>query len=33
MKTHLSINVRNVKTSVDFYRKMFGVEPVKVRAD
>jgi len=33
MKTHLSINVTNVKDSIDFYTKMFGVEPVKVRAD
>jgi len=33
MKTHLSINVSNVGTSIDFYKKMFGVEPVKVRAD
>lgn len=33
MKTHLSINVGNVAQSIDFYKKMFGVEPVKVRAD
>jgi catechol 2,3-dioxygenase-like lactoylglutathione lyase family enzyme len=33
MKTHLSINVGNIENSIDFYKKMFGVEPVKVRAD
>jgi catechol 2,3-dioxygenase-like lactoylglutathione lyase family enzyme len=33
MKTHLSINVSNVANSIGFYKKMFGVEPVKVRAD
>jgi catechol 2,3-dioxygenase-like lactoylglutathione lyase family enzyme len=33
MKTHLSINVSNVENSIDFYKKMFGVEPVKVRGD
>ena len=31
MKTHLSINVSNVENSIDFYKKMFGTEPVKVR--
>ncbi len=33
MKTHLSINVSRVGDSIDFYTRMFGVEPVKVRAD
>ncbi len=33
MKTHLSINVSSIKNSIDFYKRMFGVEPVKVRAD
>lgn len=33
MKTHLSINVSNVENSIEFYKKMFGVEPVKVRND
>lgn len=33
MKTHLSINVSNVENSIDFYTKMFGIEPVKVRSD
>jgi catechol 2,3-dioxygenase-like lactoylglutathione lyase family enzyme len=31
LKAHLAINVRNVETSVDFYRKMLGIEPSKVR--
>ena len=31
MKTHLSINVSNVENSIEFYKKMFGIEPVKVR--
>ena len=33
MKTHISINVSNVKESIDFYSKMFGVEPFKVKLD
>ena len=31
LKAHLSINVRSVEESVAFYRKMFGIEPSKVR--
>ena len=31
LKAHISINVRNVERSIDFYRKMLGVEPSKVR--
>jgi catechol 2,3-dioxygenase-like lactoylglutathione lyase family enzyme len=31
LKAHLAINVRNVERSVEFYRKMFGIEPSKVR--
>jgi len=33
MKTHISLNVGNVKESVGFYKKMFGVEPVKLKND
>lgn len=33
MKTHISINVSNVKESIQFYTKMFGVEPFKVKED
>jgi catechol 2,3-dioxygenase-like lactoylglutathione lyase family enzyme len=31
LKAHLAINVRNVEQSIAFYRKMFGIEPSKVR--
>jgi catechol 2,3-dioxygenase-like lactoylglutathione lyase family enzyme len=31
LKPHISINVRNVTESIEFYRKMLGVEPAKVR--
>jgi catechol 2,3-dioxygenase-like lactoylglutathione lyase family enzyme len=30
-KAHISLNVRNVPASIDFYRKLFGIEPIKVR--
>lgn len=31
LKAHLAINVRNVEQSIDFYRKMLGIDPAKVR--
>ncbi|HUA00042.1 MAG TPA: ArsI/CadI family heavy metal resistance metalloenzyme [Candidatus Aquilonibacter sp.] len=31
LKAHLAINVRNVPDSIEFYRRMFGIEPSKVR--
>ncbi|MFL6231423.1 MAG: ArsI/CadI family heavy metal resistance metalloenzyme [Pyrinomonadaceae bacterium] len=31
LKAHLALNVRSVERSTEFYRKMFGVEPSKVR--
>jgi catechol 2,3-dioxygenase-like lactoylglutathione lyase family enzyme len=31
LKAHLAINVRSVERSVVFYRKLFGIEPSKVR--
>lgn len=31
LKAHLAINVRDVETSIEFYKKMFGIEPSKVR--
>src|SRR5467141_4960570 len=31
LKAHLSLNVRNVDQSVQFYRKMLGIEPSKLR--
>lgn len=33
MKTHISLNVKNVSESVEFYRKMFGIEPLKLKND
>lgn len=31
LKAHLALNVLNVERSLEFYRKMFGIEPSKVR--
>jgi catechol 2,3-dioxygenase-like lactoylglutathione lyase family enzyme len=31
LKAHLALNVRNVANSTDFYRKLLGIEPSKVR--
>ncbi|MBK6723374.1 MAG: VOC family protein [Acidobacteria bacterium] len=31
LKAHLAMNVTNVETSIEFYKKMFGIEPSKVR--
>jgi catechol 2,3-dioxygenase-like lactoylglutathione lyase family enzyme len=31
LKAHLSLNVRNVDQSIQFYRAMLGIEPSKVR--
>lgn len=31
LKAHLAINVSNVDTSIDFYKKMLGIDPSKVR--
>jgi catechol 2,3-dioxygenase-like lactoylglutathione lyase family enzyme len=31
LKAHLAINVRDVEKSIDFYRRMLGIEPSKVR--
>ena len=31
LKAHLALNVKSVEQSVNFYRKMFGIEPSKVR--
>jgi catechol 2,3-dioxygenase-like lactoylglutathione lyase family enzyme len=31
LKVHVSVNVRNVQKSIDFYRRMLGIEPSKVR--
>jgi catechol 2,3-dioxygenase-like lactoylglutathione lyase family enzyme len=31
LKAHVSINVRDVERSIDFYRRMLGIDPSKVR--
>jgi catechol 2,3-dioxygenase-like lactoylglutathione lyase family enzyme len=31
LKAHLAINVENVEKSIGFYKRMFGIEPSKVR--
>ena len=31
LKAHIAINVRSVEKSIDFYQKMLGIEPSKVR--
>jgi catechol 2,3-dioxygenase-like lactoylglutathione lyase family enzyme len=31
LKAHLAINVTDVEQSIDFYKKMFGIDPSKVR--
>jgi len=31
LKAHLAINVSNVEQSIEFYKKLFGIEPSKVR--
>lgn len=31
VKVHLALNVRNVNVSIQFYKKMLGIEPLKVR--
>lgn len=31
LKAHISLNVQNVENSIEFYQKLFGIEPAKVR--
>src|SRR6266849_5162585 len=31
LKAHLALKVHDVEKSIDFYRRMFGIEPSKVR--
>lgn len=31
LKAHLAVNVRDASASMEFYKKMFGIEPSKVR--
>jgi catechol 2,3-dioxygenase-like lactoylglutathione lyase family enzyme len=30
---HVGINVTNLKASIEFYQKLFNIEPIKVKAD
>jgi len=32
LKAHLALNVHNVERSIEFYRKLLGIEPSKVRS-
>ena len=32
LKAHLALNVHNVERSIEFYQRMLGIEPSKVRA-
>ena len=32
LKAHLALNVRDVETSIKFYKKMLGIEPSKIRS-
>lgn len=31
LKAHLALNVKNVERSIEFYKRMLGIEPCKVR--
>jgi catechol 2,3-dioxygenase-like lactoylglutathione lyase family enzyme len=31
VKAHVALNVRDIEQSTDFYKKMFGIDPVKIR--
>lgn len=31
LKAHVALNVKNVDTSIEFYKKMLGIEPSKIR--
>ena len=33
MKTHISLNVSNIQESIEFYSKMLGISPFKVKSD
>ena len=32
LKPHVSLNVRNLEKSIEFYERLFGIQPSKVRA-
>ena len=31
LKAHVALNVKDVGASIELYRKLFGIDPVKVR--
>jgi len=31
LKAHVSLNVKNVSESIEFYQKLFSIKPLKVR--
>ena len=31
LKAHISLNVKDTEKSVEFYQKLFGIEPLKIR--
>lgn len=33
LKTHIALNVTNIKKSIAFYQAMFGIIPVKHKVD
>lgn len=33
VKAHVSLDVSNIESSLDFYQRLFGVDPVRVRGD
>lgn len=33
MKMHVALNVNHLETALEFYKKLFGAEPTKVKAD
>jgi len=33
LKAHIALNVGNVAESINFYKKLFGIEPMKVRSN
>ena len=33
MKTHVSLKVADIRRSIEFYSKMLGIEPVKIKED
>ncbi len=33
LKAHISLNVKDTTKSIEFYQKLFAIEPLKVRGD